>query len=661
MSITIYKEAHSEPDYRAFLDRPLATGCELAPIYTSYLDPVDGNDAWDGAQPAFVSGTIGPKKTLDTTLWAGSPKTSWFTGEIFLVRAGTTYTHTAATPIVMVTNKHLGAYWLTTDMNAEKPIIKATFSGGAGSGRSIIRGNGTITNVSLSDLTIDCSGVADRNGISFYQDADGQSITNITLNNISVIGGSSTASGPGATWYAGILFQYLNNYTRTTPYVSSGNILISHCTVDGFPYHGLQVNGVFGTPYVGFKDASAVTAVAVGATTNITLSATIPDLVVGGLLYLSGLTGANAAALNGFSHTVTAIAGNVYTISTNTTALTITAAGYGQNGDTLRYSGVDYLNCTAANCGSGYDSHGFTSFSHGVLADKTSLTFTQVAASTVYYTTVSAAAMYNLSVPNIELVLLQATSGAELFQLIQVPYASVSSSPQTLLLRGQYAFDSATQRLYVNINLALGTSSVLTTCARPARGIRYINCTAYNTRLPGLSGTVEGIGFAFDDSTSNSEMINCNSVGNAGTGISLNRGNYNRIVRCKSVNNGLLPIGANFGWGHVVSENTFIGGGRRQPSPTRPYAAMFMAHASISGFTSYANAGKFMSVFSSNTLEYTGTDTSVYLFWAADSGNAPQILFRNNVVNGSESRFTGRALWQGRVGNSSLPINVIGT
>lgn len=102
--------------------------------------------------------------------------------------------------------------------------------------------------------------------------------------------------------------------------------------------------------------SSAVTAVTVGATTQVTLAAALSGLAVGGRLYLLGLTGADAALLNGLSHAVTAITGgglNVYTLSTNTTGKTITATGtgykYPQATETLTWTGRFYVPVHFAN------------------------------------------------------------------------------------------------------------------------------------------------------------------------------------------------------------------------------------------------------------------------------------------------------------------------
>lgn len=94
-------------------------------------------------------------------------------------------------------------------------------------------------------------------------------------------------------------------------------------------------------------DATAsVTAVTVGASTQVTLGAGI-GLVNGNRLWLQGLTGADAALLNNQSHPITGLAGNVYTLGTNTAGKTITPAGQGhkypQFSESLTWSGGFYV------------------------------------------------------------------------------------------------------------------------------------------------------------------------------------------------------------------------------------------------------------------------------------------------------------------------------
>lgn len=104
-----------------------------------------------------------------------------------------------------------------------------------------------------------------------------------------------------------------------------------------------------GPVYVTFvPDATrTVSAVTVGASTQVTLSSAIAGLVNGGRLWLQGLTGADAALLNDKSHEITGIGGTVYTLATNTAGKTITAAGQGlkypQPDETLTWSGEFYV------------------------------------------------------------------------------------------------------------------------------------------------------------------------------------------------------------------------------------------------------------------------------------------------------------------------------
>ncbi len=90
-----------------------------------------------------------------------------------------------------------------------------------------------------------------------------------------------------------------------------------------------------------------IDSVTVGATTQVNLSAAISGLVVGGRLWLQGLTGADAALLNNLSHEITAIASDVYTLATNTAGKTITAAGaahkYPQPDEALTWTGSFYV------------------------------------------------------------------------------------------------------------------------------------------------------------------------------------------------------------------------------------------------------------------------------------------------------------------------------
>lgn len=75
-----------------------------------------------------------------------------------------------------------------------------------------------------------------------------------------------------------------------------------------------------------------VTAIAAGATTQVTLSSAI-GLAIGQKLWLQGISGIDQGVVNNQAHTITNISGgglNTYTLSTNTAGKTIAAAGEGR-------------------------------------------------------------------------------------------------------------------------------------------------------------------------------------------------------------------------------------------------------------------------------------------------------------------------------------------
>lgn len=107
----------------------------------------------------------------------------------------------------------------------------------------------------------------------------------------------------------------------------------------------VTINTATGIATFGADATRTVSAVTVGATTQITVSgSTMAQVGIGDRLYLSGLTGADAALLNSLSHAVTNVAGLIYTISTNTSGKTIAAgsgvaAAYPQADETLTVAG----------------------------------------------------------------------------------------------------------------------------------------------------------------------------------------------------------------------------------------------------------------------------------------------------------------------------------
>lgn len=95
------------------------------------------------------------------------------------------------------------------------------------------------------------------------------------------------------------------------------------------------------TGYITFvaDQTRSISSHTVGATHVFTLATAFsPNLVVGGRIYVSGISGTAATTLNGLSHTITNVASNVITVSAVTTGLTATggtASFFPQSTDAL--------------------------------------------------------------------------------------------------------------------------------------------------------------------------------------------------------------------------------------------------------------------------------------------------------------------------------------
>lgn len=133
---------------------------------------------------------------------------------------------------------------------------------------------------------------------------------------------------------------------RATPIIRRGGVAVTHGASPG----NLAINYDTGTVTFVADSSSTVTAVAVGATTNVTLTAALAGVAVGERLYLSGLTGTVASTLNGLSFAITAITGgglNIYTLTVATTGLAWTSGGsgfaYPQSTETLDWAGDFYV------------------------------------------------------------------------------------------------------------------------------------------------------------------------------------------------------------------------------------------------------------------------------------------------------------------------------
>lgn len=98
-------------------------------------------------------------------------------------------------------------------------------------------------------------------------------------------------------------------------------------------------------------DSEAITGHTVGASHQFTTAADMPGLTIGEKVYLSGVTGTAASALNGLAHTISNKTGAgpyTWTISTATTALTAsggTGYEYPQAADAMTWSGEFDVPC----------------------------------------------------------------------------------------------------------------------------------------------------------------------------------------------------------------------------------------------------------------------------------------------------------------------------
>ena len=529
-------------------DVPLQTGNTKVPVYKTYIDPLDGNDAWDGSEPAFTSGTTGPKKTIDTALWTGS-KTSRYAKEVLLFRAGTTYIHQSTTaPITITTEQSIGAYWLASDPNAVRPILRSLNNTGSAGAitRCVVEASGTVTDTTISDVVIDIQDVANRNGLVFRQWADSQTLNNITVANVDVIGGTVNHN----QWYSGIAFNYPYGYARTTAPAVSKNILVQNCTVTGLGGHGFGVLGVFG------------------------------EMLANG-----------------------------------------------------KWHGIDFVNCVADGNGVYYDSHGFTCYATGVKKLWTYNSWTNVA-TTVYSR--NASVLYGYNIWDIDILYVTAPS-LERFQLIR------SAVPATTTPAvGEFSFDPATQLLYVNVNANPNTTWTFDSCVYSVKGVRYINCTAKNTQLPGRSGTVEGIGFAMDDYTSHCTALFCSSIDNLGIGYSANNGNGNLFVGCYAQGNGKNAFISLFGNGHKVVNCYFDSTFAVEQAPGFGFGGVAIWPSSIVNFAGFAGATALRNDIVNSTLKWSGADTSVAAIATGNSGSSPLTVLTNNRYIGSGPKVAGR-------------------
>ncbi len=105
-----------------------------------YVNAGTGNDSWNGTSPTYVSGTVGPKKTVQSCIAAAGA------GDIVNVAAGT-YTETGQ----ILINKDLSIVGVDRDTTILKPAEDTVYRGAW-----ILVNSGC--NFNLSKVTLDCAG-----------------------------------------------------------------------------------------------------------------------------------------------------------------------------------------------------------------------------------------------------------------------------------------------------------------------------------------------------------------------------------------------------------------------------------------------------------------------------------------------------------------------
>lgn len=218
------------------------------------------------------------------------------------------------------------------------------------------------------------------------------------------------------------------------------------------------------------------------------------------------------------------------------------------------WGGVEIINSYVHDCGLDYDSHAITSVCDSGYSAQIGANATLVGGTT-YYLTMST--LYARSVGDIELMKIEHNSRDSCLY-----YLTKNTATPTTPAVGEFGFDNATQRLYVNTGAALAANDVLKTVVAPPRGILYGRNRAESQLFLNNSPFQEGAGFQFDDWTSDSLMYCNRSVNNGGAGFAINHGVRNRVIRNLSDGNARVGVGF-LGAGTLIAGNVIVGGSSR--------------------------------------------------------------------------------------------------
>lgn len=213
------------------------------------------------------------------------------------------------------------------------------------------------------------------------------------------------------------------------------------------------------------------------------------------------------------------------------------------------WGGVDVLDNEVVNCGLDYDSHGITSYGENVVK-ATGLTWTNTT-STIFWTLYSTPAAK--SVFDVELCNILLTSRDSCTYHLEK-----NTATPTTPAPGEFGFDNATQRLYINVSATPTAADTLMAATQPPRGVKYISNRVTGMPYLGLTAGYECHGLTFDDWASDCLAIGNYSYNNGGFGLNSNKGSRNRFARNMAIDNRIGGIGLS-GLGSVVEANYISG------------------------------------------------------------------------------------------------------
>jgi hypothetical protein len=289
-----------------------------------------------------------------------------------------------------------------------------------------------------------------------------------------------------------------------------------------------------------------------------------------------------------------------------------------------RWQGVDVLNNWVHDCGKDYDSHAITSTGDAVYRG-TNIPWV-LASGTTYY--VAWNTLQGRSVGDIDMCSMVFTSRDSCTH----NFTKNTATP-TAPAVGEFGFDNAAQRLYVNAGAALGATEILMTSGQPPRGVLYAYNRCEGMLLQGNTTFNEGAGLQFDDYTSDSMMICNRALNNEGAGLAINFGARNKLLR--NFVDGNLRCGVlTNGHGTLIGGNVIRGGSNRG-GLGRGLICQDMTNGPLGDLVTQMR----------NNLLVATSDLDAFIYQSDTSG------FRGNytLASGNQGRGVALALTTGKV------------